>query len=450
LHDDGYYDFERGTFMGAESRGCPTEDDLKGQGPGGVDMKIIYSYHLQLTYTDGLGQPRTRIMAFEFGDANKTLRGPIVFPPNIDPAAPATLYISKVVTTCVVDPNLPEIPQYNAEDGSFGSPEPQWDCSDQMLLEFDDPTVFVRQPGYFCDTDYDDTIFTLEDDEPSTWEPASVDRLVLSDGLPTPVTFAAIGPKLVNGQPLAGSAIGFNEPFAIYGNFSGKTFDSGLSFPYITGTRNGQPFAYTCGGPDLIRDGLETIVQIGPPPEGACAFYRLPYPNGTSVPVNQGNGGTTSHNVGESQEWALDLDGDEGDPLIAARGGEVARVVNGITLSCGGCGPEPFIQLPCPPGCPAYGNHVAIQHQGGDVSWYMHLVSSGLQVGNRVKRGDPIGLLGNTGRSTGPHLHFQATASVLDSNDKVNWQTVPIRYEIDGFCEVPTEGQTYVSTNEPN
>ena len=449
LHDDGQYDFDRGTSVGAENRGCPTEEDLKGQGPGGVDMKIIYSYYLRFAYTDGLGQLRTRVMAFEHGDVNKPLREPILFPPNIDPAKPATLTASKRVTTCVVDPNLPELGRYNPQTGDIGPAEPQWNCSDDMLLELDNQTVYVRLPGYNCEADYDDTVFTLEDDEPEAWEPASVDRIVPGDGLPTPVTFEATGPKLVNGIPVAGSSIGFDEPFAIYGNFSGKIGDSGLAAPHITGTRNGQPFAYLCSTPDLVRDGVETIVEIGPPPEGACAFYRLPYPNGTSVPVNQGNGGTASHNVGGTQEWALDLDGDMGDPLIAARGGEVARVVNGITTSCGGCGSKSG-QTPCPPDCPAYGNHVAIQHQGGEVSWYMHLVSSGLQEGASIKRGDPIGVLGTTGRSTGPHLHFQATASVLDGNGGTNWQTVPIRYEIDGFCEVPAEGQTYVSTTEPN
>jgi hypothetical protein len=448
-HDDGYYDFDRGTSIGAESRGCPTEDDLKGAGPGGVDMKFIYSFHLQLTYTEGLGQPRTRLMAFEHGDVNKPLREPILFPPNIDPAEPATLYITKRVTTCVVDPNLPQLGRYNPQNGEIGPAEPQWNCSDDMLLEFDSPTVYVRLPGYNCEVGYDDTVFTLEDDEPTTWQPASVDRVVPGDGLPTPANFEATGPKLVNGAPVAGSTITPNEPFAIYGNFSGKIWDSGLVAPHITGTRNGQPFTYLCSTPDLVRDGIDTIVQIGPPPEGACAFYRLPYPNGTSVHVNQGNGGTASHFVNDTQEWALDLSGQMGDPLVAARGGTVARVVNGITISCGGCGSDPG-QDPCPPNCPAYGNHVAVQHQGGEVSWYMHLVSSGLQEGALIKRGDPIGALGTTGRSTGPHLHFQATATVLDGDGKTNWQTVPIRYEIDGYCEVPIEGQTYVSTNEPN
>ena len=93
---------------------------------------------------------------------------------------------------------------------------------------------------------------------------------------------------------------------------------------------------------------------------------------------------------------------------------------------------------------------VAIEHDGGDVSWYMHLVSTGLQPDELIPRGTLIGQLGTTGRSTGPHLHFQATASVLDGNGKLNWQTIPIRYEINGSCEVPLEGQTYTSTNEPN
>ena len=53
-----------------------------------------------------------------------------------------------------------------------------------------------------------------------------------------------------------------------------------------------------------------------------------------------------------------------------------------------------------------YGNHIIIEHEGGWITWYAHLHSSLCIVGNRVKRGDSIGLSGNTGKSTGPHLHL--------------------------------------------
>ncbi len=53
----------------------------------------------------------------------------------------------------------------------------------------------------------------------------------------------------------------------------------------------------------------------------------------------------------------------------------------------------------------SYGTTVAIQHTWGR-SYYGHLSSSSTIVGARVKKGDPVGISGNTGLSTGPHLHF--------------------------------------------
>lgn len=56
----------------------------------------------------------------------------------------------------------------------------------------------------------------------------------------------------------------------------------------------------------------------------------------------------------------------------------------------------------------ANGNLVAIRHSGGYETYYAHLssVTSALKNGKRVSRGDLIGKVGSTGRSTGPHLHF--------------------------------------------
>lgn len=53
------------------------------------------------------------------------------------------------------------------------------------------------------------------------------------------------------------------------------------------------------------------------------------------------------------------------------------------------------------------GNMVFIDHGDGTQSWYMHLAAYGVQEGDRVKAGDVIALSGQTGRVTGPHLHFE-------------------------------------------
>lgn len=53
----------------------------------------------------------------------------------------------------------------------------------------------------------------------------------------------------------------------------------------------------------------------------------------------------------------------------------------------------------------SYGTTVAIQHTWGR-SYYGHLSSSSALLGAHVKKGDPVGISGNTGLSTGPHLHF--------------------------------------------
>ena len=53
------------------------------------------------------------------------------------------------------------------------------------------------------------------------------------------------------------------------------------------------------------------------------------------------------------------------------------------------------------------GNYVAIRHGRQYMTTYMHLDKILVKPGQQVKQGDKIGLSGNTGRSTGPHLHFE-------------------------------------------
>lgn len=54
-----------------------------------------------------------------------------------------------------------------------------------------------------------------------------------------------------------------------------------------------------------------------------------------------------------------------------------------------------------------YGNYLVVRHANGLESLYGHLSKFLVKVGDEVKAGDLIGLGGNTGRSTGPHLHFE-------------------------------------------
>ena len=54
-----------------------------------------------------------------------------------------------------------------------------------------------------------------------------------------------------------------------------------------------------------------------------------------------------------------------------------------------------------------YGNIIKIDHQNGFVSYYAHCSELYANVGDVVAKGDLIAAIGNTGRSTGPHLHFE-------------------------------------------
>lgn len=87
----------------------------------------------------------------------------------------------------------------------------------------------------------------------------------------------------------------------------------------------------------------------------------------------------------------LDIDGERGDT--------VAAPANGIVSKAGWEG--------------GYGNMIEVDHGNGLKTRYGHLSKIGVQVGDTIQRGQLIGLIGSTGRSTGPHLHYE-----LRLNDK--------------------------------
>lgn len=73
----------------------------------------------------------------------------------------------------------------------------------------------------------------------------------------------------------------------------------------------------------------------------------------------------------------------------------------------------------------AYGNAITIDHGYGIVTQYGHLDHFNVHPGQRVHRGDVIGFVGNTGRSTGPHLHYEVWVRDQAQN--------PIHYILDEY-----------------
>jgi len=65
-----------------------------------------------------------------------------------------------------------------------------------------------------------------------------------------------------------------------------------------------------------------------------------------------------------------------------------------------------------------YGRTVKIQHGYGYVTLYGHLSKYEVKKGQRVKKGDIIGYVGNSGRSTGPHLHYEVRVNGVPTNPR--------------------------------
>ena len=80
----------------------------------------------------------------------------------------------------------------------------------------------------------------------------------------------------------------------------------------------------------------------------------------------------------------------------------------------------------------AYGKYVRIRHNSQLKTAYAHMsrIKSGVTPGKRVTQGQVIGYVGSTGRSTGPHLHYE----VLSGGHQVNPRSVdlPIGEELEG------------------
>jgi murein DD-endopeptidase MepM/ murein hydrolase activator NlpD len=87
-----------------------------------------------------------------------------------------------------------------------------------------------------------------------------------------------------------------------------------------------------------------------------------------------------------------------GQDFAVPTGTKVVAIHGGTVVKAGGNGAGDG---------PAYGNAVVVKHGNGTYSQYAHLSRVDVKVGQIVKTGQRIALSGNTGNSSGPHLHFE-------------------------------------------
>ena len=137
------------------------------------------------------------------------------------------------------------------------------------------------------------------------------------------------------------------------------------------------------------------------------------YPLGTrELRITQGWGGQHSHRDAENRH-AVDFAVDEGTAVLAARAGTVMDIESGFR--------SPGRNAAADAG---RANYIRILHDDGTMALYAHLKTDGVRVriGQPVRRGDAIGLSGNTGFSAGPHLHF-----VVQVNRGMTLESIPFR-----------------------
>lgn len=96
-----------------------------------------------------------------------------------------------------------------------------------------------------------------------------------------------------------------------------------------------------------------------------------------------------------TMHWGMDFSAITGTPIYATGDGRISRADARAV---------------------GFGNHVRIDHGFGYVSIYAHMDKIIVRRGNRVKRGDLIGYVGNTGRSVAPHLHYE----IVKDSRKIN------------------------------
>lgn len=155
--------------------------------------------------------------------------------------------------------------------------------------------------------------------------------------------------------------------------------------------------------------------SVGSYPKQSESPYTLPWAVGETYKVVQGNCTTHSHSQKWNQQFAYDFEMPTGTGIYAVRSGIVISLEASFSDGTGRAGEE---------------NQVSIQHDDGSVAQYIHLTTSGVlvELEQVVEQGELIGASGNSGNSTGPHLHFHVLERFCPLHD-TSCPTIPVSFK---------------------
>lgn len=224
---------------------------------------------------------------------------------------------------------------------------------------------------------------------------------------------------------------------AVDGNLYAAVWRSGAGTQYWSHRRCWVDFKTE----DLAYFGQGLRLGVLKPQDEAHGAYHYPWKHGDTYNVGQGNNNPGGSHTG-SQAFAFDFGLPSGTEVRAARDGTVEWFQQSQTSHYDPSSPTTASNQPYPAGdLRNWGNALRVRHLGGFTSWYFHLTPNSVKVkvGDKVAAGTVLALSDNTGRTSGPHLHFQVQA------DSKNWgQSVAISFN---DCQVPTGGDNVTSDN---
>jgi murein DD-endopeptidase MepM/ murein hydrolase activator NlpD len=161
-------------------------------------------------------------------------------------------------------------------------------------------------------------------------------------------------------------------------------------------------YKFSIGDPDAVPD--------------PAALYRLPFRDGQKIMIGQIRGGRITTHTGPDSEYAIDFDVPIGTPILAARKGVVVDIDQDYTEG----GNDSRFKA----------NHVLILQEDGTLAVYSHLAHNGAAVtmGQVVEAGTLIGTSGNTGYSSGPHLHFAVLTNTRTPDGTAKYLSRPVKF----------------------